>query len=183
MKSDTIPYPQDKFKKNFAFLDLYSRVIKGKRANWLDIYCVSGIYVIYLQPNTQPLFTDKVNNSNLAELASCEDLNNKWYRINLKRKSDIVYIGKGVDLKERIRALIRFGHGKSNRHSGGEWLWQIKNLEDLGLLISSCPNSQERGYEKWVIDKFLEEHNELPLCNRKKGVNVKAWKPEYINGY
>ncbi len=178
MKSLTIPYDSDKFKADYSFIDLFNRVIKGKRANWTDIHNGPGVYIIYLENATQPSFTERLNNPNLKKFASCEWLLEKWQRTNSTNETDIVYIGKGECLKDRIRALIRFGHGKMNKHFGGEWLWQIKNLEDLKLLTSSCPLYKEGGYERWLIDIFLTDHNELPLCNRKKGDDVPIWKPE-----
>lgn len=181
MKSINIPYAFDIYKNDYPFINLYNRITTDKRASWVDIFCGPGIYAIYLRTNTQPTFIDVIDNPNLTNPVSCEFLMNKWLYINKNNKTDIVYIGKGNSLKERIRQLIRFGHGKRNKHLGGEWLWQINNIEDLRLLTSSCPFNEERGYERWLLDEFTKSHNELPLCNRKKGDNVPIWIPDYLN--
>jgi len=146
-----------------------------------DLFCGPGVYLIYQSVNTNPLFYLNKSNLNLVKQESVEFLENKWTKINSKNRTDIVYIGKGVNLKSRIRSLMRFGHGKTNKHFGGEWLWQIQNLKELRILISSCPIGQEKGYEKCLLNKFKNDHSDWPLCNRKGGENVPDWNPEMIN--
>lgn len=176
MKSYDVPYPTDEYQKDYSFEELFNRVKPNKNADWKDIYKSPGVYVIYFTNDSQPFFTKTSKISNTNSISPFR-LKQKWKLLNNEHKTDILYIGKGKNLRKRIRALIRFGHGKSNKHYGGEWIWQIENISDLRLLISSCPINQEGSYENWLLNTFKKDHHDWPLCNRIGGSTSNEWFP------
>lgn len=111
-----------------------------------------------------------------CNVTSVETLTEKWSRIIQNEPTDIVYIGKG-NVRSRVRALIRFGLGKAKNHGGGEWMWQIDECRKLRLLVSTCPSGKEMAYEKYLLDKFKQEHGDWPLANRKGGDGSEIWFP------
>lgn len=175
MKSIDIPYKDDLNKADFLLNDLLFRIGTNRRVNWKDIYKGSGVYIVYhLYP-----YKIKFNSSAGPSSAIPTDqqfLINKWSKLTSQQKTDIIYIGRG-NVKKRIRSLIRFGLGLAVNHSGGEWLWQIEELQNLRIMISSCPEKQEMAYENFLLNKFKVEHNDWPLANRTGGNGIEIWHP------
>ena len=175
MRSSEIASRIDESAADFALFELMERVNSLGRASWLDIHKDSGVYVVYINNSKEPEFNHH------GGISSCnptkrERLSEKWNGLNAKERMDIIYIGRG-NVRSRVRALVRFGLGKTRKHGGGEWLWQIDNLQDLRILISPCPLGLECNYEKYLLDSFKNQHGDWPLANRQGGTGIGIWKP------
>ena len=177
MLSSQIPYYHDKNAGDFNLVDLLKRVLDVRRASWKDIYKDSGIYMVYHKNPTKIKFNGHGGQSNCDAIKK-EKLQAKWHKISRTNETDIIYIGKG-NVRHRVRSLIRFGLGKAKNHSGGEWLWQIDDYEEMRLIISYCPRGKEAAYERYLLELFKTEHGDWPLANRMGGTGVEIWFPPY----
>lgn len=154
------------FKQIGSLRDLLGRVRNNNRASWKDISSSSGAYIVSLKPPITFSFTS------LSPMASPERLVNlrqKMNHINTRSQTDIVYIGKAVNLRVRISRLIRFGAGKTNRHKGGEWMWQIVEVENSCLHVLPCHMGKDGELENKLLKSFYQEHGEYPIANRRGG--------------
>ena len=162
--------------KTLSLYSLLKRCSLHGRTDWNDLPGGSGVYIVYL-PDTAPDFQESTGDAIHAEPCSVFELTRKWESINKDCLTDIIYVGKGDDVKKRVRTLIRFGVGKARNHKGGEWLWQIKNIELAYIRIITCPQGKQAAFEKWVLDSFYSEHGNWPLANREGGKGNEVWHP------
>ena len=85
--------------------------------------------------------------------------------------SKVVYIGKAgspkgkATLRGRIRQYLSFGRGKKIGHWGGRLIWQLKHHPDLLICWKPIPNSDPRGEEKSLLERFESEWGRLPFAN------------------
>ena len=106
------------FKREFYTLkDLLSRLDRP-RAYWKDIPKEPGIYVVIWTIKESPVFTSEIGNAIHTQPADPAELNTKWKRITKRLLTNIIYIGKGNNLRKRIGDLSRFGMGKADNHRG-----------------------------------------------------------------
>lgn len=152
------------FKQICSLRDLLGRVRNNSRASWKDISSSSGVYVVSLKP---PITFSSTSLSPMASTERLDNLRQKMHHINSRSQTDIVYIGKAVNLRVRISRLIRFGAGKTNRHKGGEWMWQIVEVENSCLHVLHCNKGKEGQLENKLLKSFYQEHGEYPLANRR----------------
>lgn len=86
----------------------------------------------------------------------------------LHKTTDILYIGRGANLKER---LLTFPHGFNAMKAGNEYskrkaikrFWRINTKHEL--LFSYQQTSHAKEQEKREIKKFEHKHLELPPLN------------------
>ena len=94
----------------------------------------------------------------------------KRRRILAAGPTDILYLGKAgartSDLRKRVRQLARFGVGRTSKHRGGEWLWQLKGIEDAELRMWCCARGSSEPLERELLARFKHDHGEWPLANR-----------------
>lgn len=175
--SNNIPSVPDLPRKEFRLGSLVERVEAPGRADWSDIPVKSGIYVVFLPPNVSFEVSQSSGAAVHASPAPMAELYEKWNRINRRDSTDILYIGKGANLRKRIRALARFGAGKSKNHGGGEWMWQITQIRSTKLLVQACHSGKHIPFEKWLLDSFKKQHGDWPFANRKGGDGWEVWSP------
>jgi hypothetical protein len=77
-------------------------------------------------------------------------------------------LGKAENLKKRISAYMRYGHGREAPHDGGKYVWQIENKNDLRI----CWRAQSRdvdheAVEKALISDFVRQYGAFPFANRR----------------
>ncbi|MDX2472339.1 MAG: hypothetical protein QNL91_01395 [Candidatus Krumholzibacteria bacterium] len=130
-----------------------------------------------LKSNTPVEFTSSPGSAKFAKSEDLDVLHSKWNRIQRKATTDILYIGKGDSIRSRVSQLARFGAGRAKNHAGGEWLWQVHNIGNAKVLMQSCPNGKQVGFENWLLEKFHREHGEYPLANRKGPDGDERWRP------
>jgi hypothetical protein len=131
-----------------------------------DVPSVPGAYVVvgegesieFLEENPAGRFKRRNPTVSLAVLKS------KW--IN---KSDTIYIGKGNNLRRRIKQFMDFGAGRPVGHWGGRYTWQVAHAEEM--LIAWKPSSEgleARDLESELLRRFAVEFGSLPFANLTK---------------
>jgi hypothetical protein len=178
MRSTDIPYSAPFIRTGFDFGDLLKRTRLGGRSPWLDIPAMPGIYIVYWRAVNAPEFSIGPGLAIHATPTSPAYLSRKWKACCARVPTDILYIGKGTDLRRRVCNLIRFGVGKYARHHGGEWLWQIQKIESAGLLVQTCEAGKQIAFESWLLERFRIEHGDFPLANRKGPQGAERWHPD-----
>lgn len=169
MNAQEIPTAPPYQRHYFNMADLLDRV-SSPRARWVDLPKEAGVYVVYTP--TPPIFQAQTA-LQARSLAEVTFLQNKW---QATQPTDILYIGKASNIRQRVRALVRFGVGKAKNHRGGEWLWQVANIRQAKLLTQTCPTGQDEPFESYLLAQFKEAHGQLPLANRKEP-RAERWCP------
>lgn len=150
--------------------ELLSRVDEPN-ASWTDLPTCSGIYLA-LWPLDRPLSFREEAGERGRELARC------WLEISKHSSTDILYVGQGVSLRNRVRQLVRFGRGHATNHQGGQDLWWIKEIDAAEVLIQSCPDGKQIGFENEVLERFFRDHRHYPLANRQGPRGPERWWPD-----
>lgn len=177
LRSPDIPSQSGHVRKAFALGELLQRAGSSARAGWTDLPDNPGIYVVYW-PSDEPLtFQGSAGLAISAQTANPLALQEKWKRISSHAPTDIIYIGKGDNLRKRVRALARFGVGKAVNHHGGEWMWQVRGIENGRVLVQTCSAGKQVAFEGWLLERFAEQHREWPLANRKGPDGEQRWHP------
>lgn len=164
--------------KEIWLVSLVQRAETLGRAAWTDIPSSCGIYVVYLPKGMIFDASPSAGAAIRSKTVSSAQLKAKWARITQRQPTDIVYIGKGDNLKRRIRNLARFGAGLATNHAGGEWMWQIPQIRSACVLIKLCPCGKQVPFEKSLLDLFYSQHVDWPLANRKGGTGIETWWPQ-----
>jgi hypothetical protein len=75
-------------------------------------------------------------------------------------------IDKDATLKSRLGAYMNFGLGKQQGHTGGRYIWQLRDACDLLLCWKQTAKADARGIESKLIREFEQQHNgRLPFAN------------------
>lgn len=78
----------------------------------------------------------------------------------------LLYIGKSVDLRKRVRQYMSYGKGKDSPHRGGRSIWQLTDSKDLILAWKiTAPDVNPETVERNMLNEFKEQHNCLPFAN------------------
>lgn len=81
-------------------------------------------------------------------------------------KGEIFYIGKGVNLKRRIKQYVYQGYGKGNNHRGGKHLFTLAGWEDFTIEFTECENARDK--EKAMIQGYKDTFNgNRPFANKR----------------
>ncbi len=150
--------------------DLLARAKGPGRANWRDLPKSPGIYAVCLGGWNTISFASDAGQARHAKPADTKLLREMRRRILAAGPTDILYIGKAGgrngDLRQRVSQLARFGVGKADNHSGGEWLWQVQGIKDAELRMWSCPGNRPEPLKGELLERFRSDHGDLPLANR-----------------
>jgi hypothetical protein len=76
-----------------------------------------------------------------------------------------LYLGKGDNLRRRIREYARYGAGKAVGHQGGRHIWQLKGSADLIVAWKETPLSAPREAERELLRQFVNAFGRLPFAN------------------
>lgn len=70
-------------------------------------------------------------------------------------------------LNDRIKKYIRFGKGHNSGHSGGKYIWQIKNYNDLVICWKEWPDKicDPKRVESELIAEFKSIYGKRPFAN------------------
>lgn len=157
--------------------ELLRRASSVTRSSWIDLPASAGIYVVFVESPKRLTFSSQTGDAWHAAPNAVANLEQKNEGIQRTGPTDIVYIGKGVNVRKRVRQLVRFGVGRAANHTGGEWLWQISAIANARLLTQTCPRGKEIPFEKWLLETFKNQHGDWPLANREGGSGVDLWHP------
>ncbi|MDO8659825.1 MAG: hypothetical protein Q7K54_04485 [Candidatus Parcubacteria bacterium] len=140
--------------------------LKSEKFNWNNISNVGGVYIVVYKKLNRPEFLPvgsggefKGRDPNVSKNILLEN----W--VDFKSGEDrILYIGKSVKLRRRIKSYIKFGEGRSVAKWGGRYIWQIANSGNLEIYWKEAKNPREE--EKRMLYKFKDKHEQrLPFAN------------------
>lgn len=100
-------------------------------------------------------FRDRDPNVDIEELAAA------WVD-----GADVLYVGKGDDLRQRIGLLQRFGAGEPVAHWGGRYVWQLEGAAELRVSWRTTVAALTASLRAALIDAFISEHHRRPYGNR-----------------
>lgn len=120
-----------------------------------------GIYRVLKTDDEKITFLDNTKNPNFKpyQVAKLQDKYNKT------KSSKVLYIGKAVNLHNRIKQYIKYGLNLANNHKGGRAIFQIKDYKKLVIEVILCDRCE--CVEKNMLIGFKENFNELPVANMK----------------
>lgn len=83
---------------------------------------------------------------------------------NWVRGAEVLYIGKAKDgqLRNRLRAYLRFGQGRAGRHWGGRLVFQLPDAWDLLVAWREEPEEDALAVEGRLLGEFREAHDGSP---------------------
>jgi hypothetical protein len=114
---------------------------------------------IFLEIGTGGYFKGKDPNVCVAEL-----------ELNWVKDAKVVYIGKATNLRIRLGQYLSFGQGKNVGHTGGRYIWQLKDSIDLVVCWKSTPDEDPEDVECDLIEAFKFRHSKRrPFANLKDG--------------
>jgi hypothetical protein len=68
-------------------------------------------------------------------------------------------------LKDRLNKYMRFGQRKSSGHSGGRYIWQLRDSGDLLVCWKVTGKAVPEDVEKGLISEFERKYGKLPFAN------------------
>lgn len=172
-----IPFSAQHARKTVPMRDLLGRATGPAPATWNHLIDAAGVYVVVRTTSGEVEFNCVAGNAIHATPTDPATLLRRWTRICRSKTSDIVYIGKADNLRNRVRQLARFGVGRARNHGGGEWMWQLTGIESTALFMQSCPDGKQVAFENWLLETFWNAHGDYPLANRDGPEGSKRWHP------
>jgi hypothetical protein len=78
-----------------------------------------------------------------------------------------VYIGKGDNIRRRLKQYADFGAGKPIGHWGGRYIWQLADSDELVVAWKACRSEETAAeMEAGLLRRFKKEHGgRLPFAN------------------
>jgi hypothetical protein len=130
-----------------------------------DVPVEGGVYIV-LRPSSRPpsFLTSNPGGRFKRRDPTVESarLQEKWVE-----GCEVLYIGKGDNLRRRLRQYADFGAGRPIGHWGGRYIWQL--ADSAKLLVAwkrSEPPETPRMMEARLLQKFKTEHGgRLPFAN------------------
>lgn len=81
--------------------------------------------------------------------------------------AEVLYLGRSIDLRRRVRTLVRFGAGRPVGHWGGRYLWQLDDSESL--IVAWLDSAEPEASETHLLQLFREEFGgHLPFANLRQ---------------
>lgn len=130
-----------------------------------------GVYMITVPPRYVPRFIhlEKTRAAkNVIKPRTVEVLKSKWVS-----RTDIVYIGAAgcrgeSSLRKRLNTLRRHALGRTNRHKGGEIVWQLRDYSQFHLWAAQTNGPPiPQTIETTLLGQFKDLHGMLPFANWK----------------
>jgi hypothetical protein len=124
-----------------------------------------GVYVVLRMSKDEPAFLDEscgghFKGKNPTELV--EVLRAKWVA-----GTAAIYVGKGDNLRQRLKQYADFGAGRPVGHWGGRYIWQLADRDDLVVAWRPCQADQTAvAFESKLVTLFKRENGgRLPFAN------------------
>ena len=170
MKAADIDREAGGIPERVSLVNLLGRAAAARGAAWLDLPAAPGIYAVCLPGWELQLFAADAGRARHAEPADPRQLDAKRDGIPAAGPTDILYIGKAgaakSSLRKRVRQLARFGVGRTKDHRGGEWLWQLRGIDEALVRMWCCPRGRPEPLERELLARFRDDHGDWPLANR-----------------
>lgn len=163
---------------------LLTRAEDRQRGSWIALskdaaWCKTfpGLYIVRWPCQEAPTFLPTPGRATHAVPEESAHLVRKWEAIISRASTDVVYVGKGNCLRERVRLLAMFGVGRRGNHEGGEWMWQINGIEAAEVVLITCPERKQVAFENSFLQRFEKNHGAYPLANREGPEGHERWWP------
>lgn len=152
--------------------------IRADRHSLREVEGVEGIYKVYLpedisfQLNKTTTAIEYDKNGRKLVYDSDEDIErllHQWELIQSAKEPDnrLVYIGKAVNLRRRLKQFAAYGVGKCKNHQGGKILWQLTDAIKFYIEYFPCEDSRKK--ENEALKDYKKRHfNQLPIANEEE---------------
>lgn len=123
-----------------------------------------GVYVVIRAKSSPPTFRDtspagRFKRKDPTELVDL--LRAKWVD-----GADVIYIGKGDNLRRRLKQYAAFGSGRPVGHWGGRYIWQLADSDELLVAWRPCaPDESPAAVEIELVTDFKRAYGRLPFAN------------------
>lgn len=121
-----------------------------------------GVYLILRASDARPIFVPKGTGGHYKGKepnVGVDELKAHWVE-----GTCVMYIGKSNNLRRRVSAYVRFGHGKNVGHFGGRLIWQLSDCHDLIVCWKPTENDP-RLEEASLIQAFVNDYGKRPFAN------------------
>jgi hypothetical protein len=170
MTSRDFPLISDYSRQHLNLGELLTRV-DDPNGQWTDMPTRPGIYLVLWPIGTPLRFREEAEAQGSA-------LDQRWLEITNHSPTDILYLGQGNSLRNRVRQLARFGCGHATDHQGGQDLWWIEGIGAAEVLIQTCPDGKQTGFENEALERYFQDHGHYPLANRQGPRGSERWWPD-----
>jgi hypothetical protein len=130
-----------------------------------DVPQTGGVYLVVRHSKEEPSFLEEscgghCKGKNPTELVDV--LKAKWVP-----GTPVVYIGKGDNLRDRLRGYAAFGAGRRVGHRGGRYIWQLADRDELVVAWKPCQPAQTAAAFEAELVKLFKAVNggRLPFAN------------------
>jgi hypothetical protein len=130
-----------------------------------DVPSNGGVYIVLREGSEPVSFRDSNPGGRFKgrdPTGAADVLRMKWVE-----GCEVVYIGKGNDIRRRLKHFADFGSGKPIGHWGGRYIWQLADSANLLVAWMACASDETaRMMETRLLRRFGEEHGgRLPYAN------------------
>ena len=133
-------------------------------SNCIDVPQQQGVYVVLRENPAEPEFLPVSPAGWLRgrdPTAPEDTLREKWVP-----NTKVLYIGKSVYLRKRVRMYIRFGYGAPIAKWGGRYIWQLADSHDFLICWKILDDNVNPATEETrLISKFERQYRKLPFAN------------------
>ena len=123
-----------------------------------------GVYVVVRGMPARPVFLDSSPGGRFKGKDPTELVD--VLQAKSVEDADIVYIGKGGNLRRRLKEYSAFGTGKPVGHWGGRYIWQLADADALMVGWRVCVAEQTPAEaEATLVRRFKTAFGRLPFAN------------------
>jgi hypothetical protein len=124
-----------------------------------------GVYVVLREADAPPDFLANNPGGRFKKrdpTVPVADLEAKWVN-----GCHVIYVGKGDNLRRRVKQYMDFGLGKPVGHWGGRYIWQLVDASTLVVAWkTTAPNETAASAEATLVSRFKSQHGDrLPFAN------------------
>ncbi|WP_210505503.1 hypothetical protein [Naasia sp. SYSU D00057] len=128
-----------------------------------------GVYVVLLEGTEPPVFrVESVGGwfKGKDPSVSVDSLSDAWID-----GAELLYVGGTGDgdsagtLRTRLEQLRRFAAGEPVGHTGGRYLWQLRDRHRLVVAWKPVDSGEVKAAKKDLLAEFWDEHEALPFAN------------------
>ena len=143
--------------------------VAALRQDYRVIPSVPGVYIVRAPDDFTPIFLETSRGGHFKKkdpTMLVGKLKSLWVV-----GTTILYIGQAgggksaATLRERIRALSRFGAGEPVGHRGGRALWQVDGAEKFIVSWRVLSGEDPRVIERAMIRDFSKSFGKRPFAN------------------
>jgi len=95
-----------------------------------------------------------------------EKVTREYLDLQWVENTSVLYIGKAVNLRRRIKQYMDFGSRRGENHAGGRLIWWLRDYHRLLIFHKVLPlDTSPRKEEKKLLEKFEQQYGKLPFAN------------------